>query len=113
MYIKKDQTIRQVLSNVRGGPGEMIRLDWAETLPPHVKVMATIILEPGSGIGYHTHDGETEVFYILEGELEIDDNGTVHTVRSGDIVVTGGGDGHSAMNTSTTTASMIAVITND
>ena len=113
MYIKKDQVIRQVVANPRGGPGEMVRLDWTEVLPPHVSMLTTIVLEPGCGIGHHVHDTNTEVFYILAGTLEIDDNGETHIATPGDIFLTGGGDGHSVMNNSTEAASMVAIIIDD
>ena len=110
MFVKKEQTTRQAIPNVRGGPGEMIKVDWTDQLPPYTKMLATLVLESGSGVGYHTHDTDTEVFYILEGELEVDDNGTVYTAKPGDLMITGDGKGHSVTNKSGKTASMLAFI---
>ena len=113
MFIKKDQTIKQVVPGARGGPGEMIRHDWTPDLPPHVTMLTTIVLEPGSGIGYHTHDTNTEMIYILEGELEVVDNGQAYTAVPGDMMITGGGQGHSVTNHSSNPVSMVAVTVSD
>ena len=110
MYINKQQMTREVIPNARGGPGEMSKFSWTNDLPPNITMFSVLVLESGSGVGYHTHDTDTEFFYILDGELEIDDNGTVYTAKPGDLVITGDGLGHSVMNKSGKQASMAAVI---
>ena len=55
-------------------------------------------LEKGCEIGWHVHEGDGETFLILSGEGEFNDNGTVKTVRAGDVCFTGDGEGHSMIN---------------
>ena len=49
---------------------------------------------PGSGIGYHIHEKESETYYILKGTGRFNDNGTVKIVKPGDVTFTGAGEGH-------------------
>ncbi|MCL1848261.1 MAG: cupin domain-containing protein [Clostridiales bacterium] len=110
MFISSSQTTSQKIEGLRGGPGEVVKTDWTDAFPPNLTMLSTLTLESGSGIGYHPHDTNTEVFYILDGELEIDDNGEPHTAKAGDVVITGGGQGHSVMNQSGKPAVMLAFI---
>ena len=52
-------------------------------------------LEAGSEIGWHIHKGDGEVYVILSGEGEFNDNGTLVTVSAGDVCWTADGEGHS------------------
>ena len=65
--------------------------DWMTTpeVPFHSK-----ITENGDDNIYHSHDFY-EIFYILEGTIQHDMNGTVSTLSPGDIVFTNLGDVHS------------------
>ena len=44
-------------------------------------------LEPGTSIGYHTHENNEEVYVILEGRGIMTINGTVHEVTAGDVIL--------------------------
>ena len=57
-------------------------------------------LQKGDEIGWHVHHGDGEVYYILSGEGEFNDNGTVTTVKGGDVCWTPDGEGHSLVCTS-------------
>jgi mannose-6-phosphate isomerase-like protein (cupin superfamily) len=54
----------------------------------HGRLFAHVTLEPGRSIGYHTHEGETEFYYIIKGEGVFNDNGTDVTVYPGDTCAT-------------------------
>lgn len=69
-----------------------------------------IILPVGSSIKEHSHNPEAEIYYILEGEVEVTDNGAKAILHGGDVVFTGGGDTHSIKNIGTTDAVFMAVI---
>ncbi len=58
-------------------------------------------LEPGAEVGYHVHVGESEMYYILSGEGEFNDNGTIVPIKPGDVTFTPNGEGHSIKNTGT------------
>ncbi|MBR3938464.1 MAG: cupin domain-containing protein [Bacteroidales bacterium] len=73
-------------------------------------MFSRIVIPAGSCIKEHPHNPEAEIYYILEGEVEVADNGSKATLHSGDVVFTGGGDTHSIKNIGTTNAVFMAVI---
>ncbi len=52
------------------------------------------IMAKDASIGKHYHSEETEYYYIIRGEAEYDDNGTMCTLRAGDIAACKGGEYH-------------------
>lgn len=74
------------------------------------RLCARLTLEPGCSIGFHRHEKEEELFVIVRGTAEIDDNGTVSHVSAGDSVLTGNGAGHAVKNIGSETLEIIAVI---
>lgn len=81
-----------------------------EGLYGHGRVFSHVTIEPGHSIGVHPHNGETEFYYILKGEALFNDNGTLTTVKAGDVCATGYGESHSIENVSDAPMEMIALI---
>lgn len=73
-------------------------------------MFAKIALEPGTEIGEHAHATDAEIYYILEGTFEVNDNGTRAIVEPGDVVYTSNGEHHSITNICDDTAVLLAVI---
>lgn len=57
-----------------------------------------ITLNPGCEVGYHVHHGEREVYFIVSGNPEYNDNGNIVTLHPGDTTFTDDGEGHSMIN---------------
>lgn len=98
---------------MRGGDGEVkIEHFWepGTELASGARMCARLTLEPGCSIGFHEHDREEEIFVIVRGTAEIDDNGTKSVLGAGDCVLTGGGAGHAVRSLGPETLEMIAVI---
>jgi mannose-6-phosphate isomerase-like protein (cupin superfamily) len=74
------------------------------------RVFAHSTLQPGCSIGFHIHNNESETYYIYSGTGEFNDNGTVKTVRAGDVTFTGAGEGHGIKNIGTEPLEFIALI---
>ena len=56
--------------NVKGGEGTVL-FDYLlgdEQLQGMCGMYAKVTLPPGSSIGYHTHEGDSESYYILSGQ---------------------------------------------
>ena len=98
---------------MRGGNGT-VRIEHMfkpqEELQSSARLCARLVLEPQVSIGFHRHENEEELFVIVQGTAEIDDNGTIRTVQAGDAILTGGGAGHSVKNIGSGTLEIIAVI---
>ncbi|MCL2616295.1 MAG: cupin domain-containing protein [Defluviitaleaceae bacterium] len=80
------------------GPVHMAHAMEKTDLLANCRLLARITLPPGSSIGYHQHDKEEEVYYILSGQGTVNDNGETRTVNPGDAVYTGNGAFHSIAN---------------
>jgi quercetin dioxygenase-like cupin family protein len=74
------------------------------------RLFSKITLNPGCGIGYHVHEGDAELFYILKGTAEYSDNGTIKTVTAGDVTICPPNTGHSIANRTDEIVELIAVI---
>lgn len=112
MLFHADQKRTEVKTNMRGGDGT-VRLDaFMETskLPVHYRLFSELTIEPGCSIGRHVHEGESEIFYVLEGQGVLDDNGTARTVQCGDVCVCYDGEAHAIANRSDKTLRFLACI---
>ncbi|SRR5574344_2035722 len=67
-------------------------------------------LKPGCSVGEHTHKGDFEVYYILKGEGLYNDNGTMTTVKPGDVALCPAGESHMIENNGTEDLEFIALI---
>lgn len=56
------------------------------------------ILEPGSSIGIHTHEGEDESYIIYEGEGLYNDNGEEVVIGPGTLTLCKDGESHGIKN---------------
>ncbi len=74
------------------------------------RVLAHTTVTPGSGIGYHIHTGETEIYYIYSGKGLFNDNGTEVEVGPGDVTFTPSGHGHALRCVGEAPLEIIAVI---
>lgn len=112
MIIKGADMKSQIRESMRGGPGQVdiMHIVGADNLPAKSRLFSLVTLEKGCGIGSHAHSGETEVFYVLEGEGVIDDNGEKKPFVKGDCNVCGGGASHAVTNEKDEPLKMIAVI---
>ena len=86
--------------NLRGGNGtvEITNYVKPEDLNNKGRLFANITLKPGCSIGYHVHEGESELFYLMKGEVVYDDAGTEQILRAGDVMICPAGTGHAIAN---------------
>ena len=81
-----------------------------EGLYDHGRLFNHTIINPGCSIGYHTHNHETEFYYIIKGEAVFNDDGKEVILHAGDIGITGYGQGHGLEYRSSEPVEMIALI---
>jgi len=99
--ITKLQDMRvDVRTNLFGGTGDFYLTHFLEKehSADTGRLFAHSKLPPGCSIGYHTHTGEFEVYYILSGKALVNDNGQEHILESGDSILTPSGYSHSIAN---------------
>ena len=75
-----------------------------------VKMFGFAELLPGEELKYHTHEGESETYYILSGSGIYNDNGIETEILPGSITFTPSGSGHGLKNTGKENLNFIALI---
>jgi mannose-6-phosphate isomerase-like protein (cupin superfamily) len=112
--IRKSGSYRtEVRENMRGGSGSVkIEHFWepGKEMLGHNRMAARLTLPPGASIGFHNHENEDEIFVIVKGQAEADDNGTLSILNAGDTLLTGNGAGHSIRNIGEEDLELVAVI---
>ena len=94
-----------------GGQAKMYRLlNGPEEMYGKGRLFNHVVLEKGCEVGWHVHQGDGEVYYILKGRGEYSDNGTLMTLEAGDVAFCPSGEGHSIINRDDETLEMIALI---
>ena len=74
------------------------------------RLFSKITLQPGTSIGYHMHENDTELFYFICGTGEYNDNGELKTVHAGDVAICPAGTSHGIANKGEEVLELIAVI---
>jgi len=99
--IKNKQDIRietvENQGNIEGRIQKNIVLTPAEMLE-RASMFNIITLPSGSRIKEHPHIEDAEIYYILEGEAEVTDDGRTAIMHAGDVMFTGNGARHSIAN---------------
>ena len=97
---------------MRGGDGSVIIKHIADKGEMYDKnrMYARLVIKPGCSIGYHVHENEAEIFYILTGAALYSDNGAETELLPGDMALTPSGRGHSIANRGNEDLEMMALI---
>ena len=112
MIKKAAEFTTEYRENMRGGNGtvEITNFVTPEDMNNKGRLFANITLKPGCSIGYHVHDNDSELFYLMKGVALYNDNGTEYTVHPGDVMYCPAGTGHSIANNGEETVEVCAVI---
>ena len=111
--IRKAADCKKVYNEkMRGGNGtvEITNFATPEELNSKGRLFANITLNPGCGIGFHMHEGESELFYVIKGQALYNDNGTEYPVSAGDVMICPSGTGHAVSNNGEEVVELCAVI---
>ena len=106
------QMEKELRERMRGGDGEVeiVHLLNKGEYQGQARMVAKLILKPGCSIGYHVHEQEEEIFYLLSGSAVYNDNGVEKTLGAGEVSIATGGMGHAIKNTGDETVELLAVI---
>ena len=100
--------------NFKGGEGYLVNrvILPADGMYGKGRIFNTVTLEKNCEIGWHVHDGDGETYLVISGEGEYNDNGTVTTLRAGDVSFTDSGEQHGIINKGTEPLVLIGLILN-
>lgn len=112
MIKKAAEFTTEYRENMRGGNGtvELTNFATPAELNDKGRLFANITLRPGCSIGYHVHENDSELFYIMKGEALYNDNGTECVLSAGDVMICPAGSGHSIANNGQEVLEVCAVI---
>ncbi|GLB32707.1 hypothetical protein LAD12857_46300 [Lacrimispora amygdalina] len=113
MIRKRDEKIYHKKKSPFEGEGEILvrsLLNGPDEMYQAGRVFAHTTVYPGSSIGYHIHEKESETYYILSGVAKYNDNGTIKIVTAGDVTFTGVGEGHGIEAVGNEPVELIALI---
>ena len=112
MIIKANEYKTDARANMKGGDGTVLVTEFVtpKELNDKGRLFANIHLDPGASIGYHVHEGESELFLVTKGEAVYNDNGTEYPLSVGDTAIVTAGNGHSIANRGTEPVDLIALI---
>lgn len=111
--IRKSWEMRKELrENMVGGTGSvrLTHLLEGDELLGKSRLCAVLTFGPGDSIGPHSHVKDAEIYYMLQGELTLLHDGAETVIRSGDVVFTANGEGHSVENRTHARAELLAVV---
>ena len=110
----KNEISTEVREHMRGGDGSARVTGFVSPAELNEKgrLFGKVALDPGCSIGYHIHENDCEIFYILKGTAVYSDNGKDVTVSAGDVTVCPAGTGHGIRNESNEPVEAIALIVN-
>lgn len=112
MLIRKDDLRTTEVDKNKGGIGisKMTHITDKEGLCGKGRLYSIMELEPGHSVGSHIHENDFEIYYFLEGEGEVTDDGEIKKVYPGDVLITHEGHEHSLKNIGQTTFKWVALI---
>lgn len=113
MITYQNQQSHSVREFMRGGRKHVEQTKLSAQLPESMRMFNVLTLIPGASIGYHVHEGETELFYFLEGNGRVQDDDRFFDVSAGDTMATFSGHGHAVENTGDTNLVILAAIVLD
>ena len=112
-FIRRSNEVPVNRKQMFGGTGEVEMhqlLRGADEMYGKGRLFNHVVLAPGTELGWHVHDGDGEIYFIIRGTGEYNDNGTITTVSAGDVSFVGSGEGHSIKNTGTEPLEFVALI---
>ena len=117
MIRRANEREMEVRNQVRGGIGDAVFAHvWKSAedgqLNKNMRLYSVITLKEGDSIGYHVHEKEDELYFILSGNALYDDNGVKCELAPGDSTITKSGQGHSVMAKGSEDLVLLAVIVN-
>ena len=112
MIHRKSEMNAELKSNVRGGNGtlENRHIIEPDAMFGSATLFSEFFFDAGDSIGVHPHDNDAEVYYMLEGQLTLIEDGVETVLNEGDASYAHSGTAHAIENRSDKPARMLAVI---
>lgn len=115
MITKRKDLNSSVREELKGGVGfaQILNITDVKGLNNKGRIFSLMTLSPGHSIGSHVHIGESEIYFIIEGQAQVTDNGVIKQMEVGDSMVTGPNEEHSILNVGENDLKFIALIVHE
>jgi quercetin dioxygenase-like cupin family protein len=114
MIKRAEDMVCEIKERMRGGEGRVLitHLLQSGEFKGKSRLIARLSLGPGCSIGYHDHQNEEEIFYVLSGQATLTEapDSPEQTLRPGDAAITLGGEGHFIRNAGDEPLELLALI---
>ena len=112
MIRKGNECKTEIREHMRDGDGQVLvtNLFEKEELLGRSRMLGTLTLEPGCGIGVHAHENEQEYFYVVKGNPVYRDDDQEIQLHEGDTTICEDGHSHGIANRSNETVIVLACI---
>ncbi len=97
MFLLRADSQTEVKGGSHDGAGRIARtrlLGEYERAAPGFKFVHDNVLEPGTTVGRHTHEGDEELWLVLAGRVSVTENGKTAELGPGDACLARDGDTH-------------------
>ena len=111
MLVKSGEGVREYRV-IRNGVGEILMVNkfGPDETNNKCNMVAELHVAPGQCTGFHAHNDDVELFYLLEGELVFVEDGSETVLKPGDCTSTTRGSKHQIINRSEDMAKVLAVV---
>ncbi len=106
MILDFDAMETQTLEHFKGGEKALLAQMYADE---HNRIMRGRIV-PGASVGLHTHEGSSEILFVLEGSAKVLYDGKEERVCAGQCHYCPEGHSHTVINDTDTDVVMYAVV---
>ncbi len=106
MILDFDKIEGKYVENMKGGEGGVTTRRYEDD---EVVVLKNT-MDPGASVGFHTHHGDYEVIYVLEGEGTVQEDDQMKPIKAGQVNYCAEGCSHSLINSSDKPLTIVAVL---
>ena len=112
MIRKGNECRSEIREHMRDGDGQVLvtNLFEKEELLGKSRMLGTLTLEPGCGIGKHQHNNEAEYFFVMKGNPVYYDDDEEIQLHEGDVTICEDGHYHAITNKTDETVVVVACI---
>ncbi len=113
--IKKREELTEKINKKSDGTKalSLFPLNEFDGISESLKQFSLVEIEPGEEVGYHVHNGDCDMYYIISGKGLYNDNGVEMEVSEGTITCTPTGEGHALKNIGDEKLCFIAMVIKD
>lgn len=101
MVIRRESMGSFDTESCHGGEGRLVGIEALadyDRRGPGIRFVHDDTLAPGASIGEHLHEGDEEIYLVLEGRGTMLVDGAPHEIRPGDLCITRSGHTHGLVN---------------